>query len=369
MADEDSAPHEAPPLSSGEVAPAPCAGAGEGPSSLGDAPSGPPLPSTVRYVLGFDGGGSKAEVVLLDDSGAVRGRGVGGPAVASYETSDAVRASVVEAVGAAFTPGLVPIDALVASAPWGIDEALRALEDLAHPGRWRRVAEWDVILAASCLADGLVVLAGTGSGVFARNRQGTGVHMGGSGPVIGDEGSAYDIGVRALRACLRAHYSEARSTSLRGAVVAGVGLDAPHELIDWVYARPASRRDIAALARVVDREAEAGDTIARGILTDAATSLADLALEALSAASMLGEPYAMVPAGSVATRSRTFRQALVDRVRRGAPLIEPQPPGLTPAAGAALLALQDLGVPWTDSLYARTRETAAGFAEPLPNNP
>ncbi|HQK95874.1 MAG TPA: BadF/BadG/BcrA/BcrD ATPase family protein [Armatimonadota bacterium] len=335
----------------------------------GRAPFGPSsAQASPRYVLGFDGGGSKAELVLLDDTGAVCGRGIGGPAVALYEAAEAVRASIAEAVAGALRRGAVPVEALVASAPAGIDEAIRALVEQTRPAQWRKVAEWDAILAASRLEYGLVVLAGTGSGVFARNREGTAVHMGGSGPVIGDEGSAYDIGVRGLRACVRADYSQARSTSLRAAVLAEVGVTAPHELIDWVYARPASRRDIAALARVVDREAQAGDAVACGILANAAAALADLALEALAVASMLDEPYAMVPAGSVATRSRGFRQALADRVYQAAPLIEPKPPGLSPAVGAGLLALRDLGVPWTDSLYARARETAAGFEEPPPNN-
>jgi len=314
-------------------------------------------------VLGFDGGGTKIEAALMDETGAVVGWGSGGPAVSWYEETQCVRASVAQAVEAAIAGSHVEVSAVVAAGPAGIQDALGTLGDLIQAAPRRMASEFELIMAAHGMDRGLTVLAGTGSGVFVRAPSGGDIHMGGSGPVIGDEGSAYDIGLRAIRACLRAGYSPPRPTTLVHSVPRAAGLEQPGDLVRWVYVHKASRRDIARLARTVDREAEGGDTVALAILRAAARALGDLAVEALGVADLRATECPMAVAGSVVTRSCIYRRYLLERVREDAPAVRPVDPGPPPAVGAALLALRDLGIAWGDKLLARARETTEQWQE------
>ena len=63
----------------------------------------------------------------------------------------------------------------------------------------------DMLIALEAAFDsgpGVIVIAGTGSIAYGRNRQGTTVRAGGWGFAIGDEGSAHWIGrLRSARCC------------------------------------------------------------------------------------------------------------------------------------------------------------------------
>jgi N-acetylmuramic acid 6-phosphate etherase len=308
------------------------------------------------FVLGLDGGGSKTDAVVMRDDGAVVGWGRGGPTHTLFEPEAATRDSIPTAIAEAQArAGGVAIERVVLGFAGG--DASGALERVGLADRWRCAGEIDTIVAAHQVCCGLVVLASTGSGVHVIQRDGRQMHLGGLGPVIGDEGSAYAIGVRAIRACALSKAGPRRATSLKERILHDTNLERTWDFVTY-YNRRATRRDIAALARSVDEEAEAGDPVARAILEESARELGALAVDALVALGMLGEAYPMVPAGSVAMRSRTYWAAMIEHVTRYAPRVEPRCGGLDPVVGAALLALSDSGVAWTDELLARTRVTA-----------
>ena len=52
------------------------------------------------------------------------------------------------------------------------------------------------------------MVSGTGSGCYGKSLQGRGVKVGGWGHVLGDKGSGYDIGLRALQAVIDAYDQE-----------------------------------------------------------------------------------------------------------------------------------------------------------------
>ena len=54
----------------------------------------------------------------------------------------------------------------------------------------------------------MLIVSGTGSGCYGKGREGRGVKVGGWGHVLGDKGSGYDIGLRALQAVIDAYDQE-----------------------------------------------------------------------------------------------------------------------------------------------------------------
>ncbi|RPK32724.1 BadF/BadG/BcrA/BcrD ATPase family protein [Streptomyces sp. ADI93-02] len=234
--------------------------------------------------LGVDGGGTKTAFCLLDESGQVRARAT---AASSYYFSHGI-----DLVGRVLAEGVAKVCETAGIAPSDIDYAFFALPGYGEsPGdlpvldaiprgvlghdRYScdndMVCGWAGSLAA---ADGINVISGTGSMTYGE-RLGKGARVGGWGELFGDEGSAYWIAVRGLEVFSR--MSDGRMPEgplvgiLRGHLKPVTDLD----MIDIVYNRwKGDRGKIAALSRLVNEAAAAGDAAAAAILARAGQELA-----------------------------------------------------------------------------------------------
>lgn len=118
---------------------------------------------------------------------------------------------------------------------------------------------------------GILVIAGTGSHVVGRCGDGARLTAGGWGPMLGDEGSGYWIGLEAIRAGLRARDRGVPSCLLRD-VMHHWRLEDISALIARANDRP--RPDFAELSKVVAECAAKGDVLARSVLERAGHELA-----------------------------------------------------------------------------------------------
>lgn len=118
----------------------------------------------------------------------------------------------------------------------------------------------------------VLVLSGTGSCCYGQTPRNATAKVGGWGHILGDKGSGYEIGLRALKAVVYYLDRDGRWSDLGGRILQSLLLNEPEELVDW--AKNASKPEIAALAIEVFAAAEAKDQIARDILEGAAASLA-----------------------------------------------------------------------------------------------
>jgi N-acetylglucosamine kinase-like BadF-type ATPase len=135
---------------------------------------------------------------------------------------------------------------------------------------------------------GILIIAGTGNNCIGRSSSGQLFGAGGWGPVLGDEGSGYWIGLEALRAAIRAQDQLPASTTLDAPpntlllreIEQHWGLASLGDLVAFANRRTHSESeappDFATLAPVVARCAEQGDGLAAGILERAGEELAAL---------------------------------------------------------------------------------------------
>ncbi|HEY5054730.1 MAG TPA: BadF/BadG/BcrA/BcrD ATPase family protein [Acidobacteriaceae bacterium] len=136
--------------------------------------------------------------------------------------------------------------------------------------------------AAFAGGPGILVIAGTGSHAIGRTEDGTLVSAGGWGPVLGDEGSGYWIGLEAVRAALRAKDAgdDGASVELLREIEQAFGLHSLGELIalgnQRVVSNEISPPDFASLAPIIAAHAATGNTIALDILQRAGEELAGL---------------------------------------------------------------------------------------------
>ncbi|HTV55362.1 MAG TPA: BadF/BadG/BcrA/BcrD ATPase family protein [Terriglobia bacterium] len=122
---------------------------------------------------------------------------------------------------------------------------------------------------------GVLLLAGTGSNAAARSNSGAIVTAGGWGPVLGDQGSGYSIGLNALRNLFAAADDDCESSLLKG-ILRFWDLDSLDRLVEYVHTNPPP--DFAQLTRLVVQSAARGDLVASETLKQAAHDLARLAI-------------------------------------------------------------------------------------------
>jgi N-acetylglucosamine kinase-like BadF-type ATPase len=123
--------------------------------------------------------------------------------------------------------------------------------------------------------DGVHVVAGTGTMAYGR-RGSQECRSGGWGSLIGDEGSAYDIGRETLRRVCRQIDGREPGTLLKDFVMGKLRFQNWWELSNWVYSKPFSERRpiIAAVAQLTHEAAQLGDEVALEILKNAGREIA-----------------------------------------------------------------------------------------------
>ncbi|MCR4426460.1 MAG: hypothetical protein NUW23_09770 [Firmicutes bacterium] len=320
-------------------------------------------------VAAIDGGGTKTLFVIARIDGAVLGVGHGGALNTVFVPTEVARASVRKAAAeacrvAGFGEHIpVQVDALYVGAPgFSSDLALTSLDGLVQAAKLTVAADTlSAFVGALVEPFGVVALAGTGSFATGFNRAGECLTLGGWGALLGDEGSAYDIGLSALRAVVRASEGRAAPTVLTDMILGEWRLARVRDLVGTVYKAGPSRERIAGAAKIVSRAAEVGDGVAKGILKRAGEDLGALAVHVLSRLDLTGQQAPVALTGGVSRAGADLHDAFANTVQEADPGCRIVKPRFSPAHGALLLALRSAGVRTEPAILERLDETSAGF--------
>lgn len=234
--------------------------------------------------IGVDGGGTKTELVLVDDDGSIVAQhlapgcnpNVVGPEHARRIVTDALVA-LLDA-GRRQEPGARITDSLLcmAGSPPFWREFAETLTDF---GAVRTVDDsLPVLELATGGGRGLVLHAGTGSFVAARGDDGAIHYAGGLGWRFGDPGSGYDLGRRAIARALLELQGWVPTSRFSQVVRDHTGLQEARDLSRHFYSQPDANRAIAALAPAVLHLATEGDHTALQLVLESAGELLDLAV-------------------------------------------------------------------------------------------
>jgi N-acetylglucosamine kinase-like BadF-type ATPase len=282
-------------------------------------------------VLGIDVGGTKTVCLLANDEGAIlaRAREAGANLQGAGELA---LEKVLHAVMEAALEGQRVVPSAICLGIAGVDRAddqkvVRGIMDRIGYKATILIVNDALIALQAGVGDspGIVVVSGTGSIAYGRNARGEAARAGGWGHVLGDEGSGYWIGRKALRAVVRHADGRGRESSLTPRLLGHFGLADATELIHRVYHEDLSPADIGALAQYVQQARDEGDPVAAGILDQAAEELVTTAAAVMKRLEMERESFSFVLAGgmfhalpwlcnqlqvllpSLATHSRTIR--------------------------------------------------------------
>lgn len=152
----------------------------------------------------------------------------------------------------------------------------RIVRDVAGARPYELVNDVESAWAAGLgLADGIVVIAGTGSIAYGVHGKRT-MRCGGWDYELGDEGSGGWLGKELLRAFTRQCDGRDAAGPLRDLVRKELGLESDFDVIAFAQRYMADRSRISALAPLVSTAAQAGDASARSILARAAREEAEM---------------------------------------------------------------------------------------------
>lgn len=302
----------------------------------------------MSYYLGIDGGGTKTTCAVGDES-YLLAIATAGPSnivrVGEVQARESLQQSVRQACAAA---GITPVQVSHAcvggsgAARPELAEVVRGFLAEILPTPIDVVGDMQIALeAAFDTGPGVIVIAGTGSIAYGRDRQGRTVRAGGWGFAIGDEGSAHWIGRSAVSAVLRAadltdETAERRAhSSFAAALFKAWGVTSLADLARAANSIPPP--DFAALFPSV---AASSDHLAEQVLTNAGRELAHAAavvIRRLFAKDHTASvPVAMT--GGVFRHAPLVRQVFYNELRTLDPRAEVNPQVVEPVEGALRMA-------------------------------
>jgi N-acetylmuramic acid 6-phosphate etherase len=273
--------------------------------------------------LGIEGGGTRTIALLADGDGTALKRVESGPANLRLLTDPQLVRHLRDLAANFPIPGSLAIGLAGA---WTTNDRkrIRSAGSKVWPGvPCYATNDLETAFAAAC-ADGgpdsrqVLIVSGTGSACYSRNLDGDELKVGGWGHLLGDKGSGYSIGLRALKAAIYYYDRNGEWPSLGRRLLRALQLNEPDELVGW--AQEAAKNEIARLAQEVLLAWQANDKVAGDIAKSAAHTLAE---DAASCARRMGwrpngqkaNPVTFVLAGSVLLKQPRFA-ALVGRELR-----------------------------------------------------
>ena len=303
---------------------------------------------TEKLFMGIDGGGTGMRIAITDFDLNVERVEKTAPANPNLIGRDAARQHIRQSIARTLQEaGRRPEN--IAAVGIGISGASNE-----HSCEWL-IETLSVVLPGSLLAPssdleialvgalaqrhGILTLSGTGSAVLGIRPDGRRLRIGGWGYLLGDAGSAYWIGLQALRA-ITEHHDQAQPnnmasslTDLDKRILDGLALAHPRDLVAWLYRGPApAPARVADLARIVLQRAEDGDYQAVSILQRATHHLAEATQLVRRQLAYTEAPIAF--AGGLLDHANTLSEDLTRRLN----LLERPVANHKPVVGAALLA-------------------------------
>jgi N-acetylmuramic acid 6-phosphate etherase len=121
---------------------------------------------------------------------------------------------------------------------------------------------------------GVGLFSGTGSVCLGRTRDGRTARVGGWGPLLGDEGSGYQMALQGLQVATQAADGRGTAHAVLQAILHHWHLERPQQLIDHVHRPETTTAEIADLAVPLLELAGRGDADARKVMHHAAQALA-----------------------------------------------------------------------------------------------
>jgi N-acetylglucosamine kinase-like BadF-type ATPase len=331
----------------------------------------------MKIFLGIDGGQTTTKSIVADETGRILGIGVGGPAIhlKDEETRRHARQALYESIHAALCGAGLPDGTEIESAFLGFTGVSGPETPAARTYCEVTREQFSIQLvtidhdALSALAGaipsmvGVIVIAGTGSIAFGMNENGQSARAGGWGYLLGDQGSAYEIGRQALIAVGEAADGIGPSTVLTLLILDAMKIPDAAAMTQVIYRDPAPKLRIAALSAIVSQAAEAGDEVACRIFLDGGTRLGEMACAVVRKLHIAEDRLSFSAVGGVFQAGELLWKPYRDFALSQYPAAKVVRPHFPPLVGALILAFKNSGFSISGQWLERLTSSYRGLKE------
>lgn len=318
----------------------------------------------MKHYIGIDGGGSKTELVIGDSFGNVIKRAVGDSSNISSIGIPKARENMEKLLGHSLeSVDNREIDYISVCTP-GIKEYWKDIGFLREFSGNRKAFiagdEENAFYGALAKDAGIVVLSGTGSFATGINRKNEKLTVGGWGPLLGDEGSGYYMGIKAIKAAISRYEGSGPDTLLLRNVLECFEINDINLLKSVVYRDGLPTKKIASLSRAVLAGAKAGDRVCLDIINDSAEQLYKMAELIIKKLKMTDAQYDLCLTGGIGNFGDYIFVPLTNRVNVKYKNIKVVKPQFSPAVGSLIIAYMKSGIELTEILKDNLRSSYEG---------
>lgn len=305
----------------------------------------------MKYYIGIDGGGTNTRACIVDEEQRIIGLGTSGPSSIDTVPIEETLAHIDEAIQSVVKTKHIQdfrVEAIVAGLGGVLTEESKAfvknyLLQLPYvTDRTHIQVENDVysaFLGGLANNTGICIIAGTGSVVYGVDESGKSHRAGGYGYQEGDLGSAYHLGMEAIRHVTRVFDKRLKPSLLSNELFNYLGITTVDDVMRCIMAYHNKRTLIASLAPFVTRCATSGDRAAQAICDQAIQELV-LGVKAVYHALDLKNPEIAI-IGSLGNSEGYFKTKLHEELLRINPQFKIHPPRLDPVVGSAYQAYRN----------------------------
>src|SRR4030042_2093560 len=273
------------------------------------------------YVLGLDGGGSKTTVQIADTDGKVLVQNKSGScnykSVGIEIAKNNINTVILNSLEEVGIPDIIFKSACFGLAGNDTDEDMRIYNRIIFNNKLKKFLNPSAtiicndskigLIAGSNKKNRLMVISGTGANCFGINEDGREAKANGWDYILGDEGSGYTIGLKALKAIVRAYDGRGQHTLLTDMVLDYLKLKDISELVSWVYDKPFFKEKIAKLSEIVCSSAKMGDTLSIEILREEAGEAASTVMVVVNKLNLADKDFDLVLVGGVFKCEKYFK--------------------------------------------------------------
>jgi N-acetylglucosamine kinase-like BadF-type ATPase len=303
-------------------------------------------------LIGIDGGGTKTRCVLVDQDlkilTCVEG-GSSNPLSVGIEISASVIIDLIKRV-LTFAE-VIEVDAVVigsagAGRKKNAKDLKRAELDLIFRERLsipyiEVVSDAEIAIEGAFAGNpGAILIAGTGSIIFGKDKKGNIVRSGGFGKIIGDEGGGYSIGRKGLNRAAKLFDGKYVKSTFINLLHKNFGINDLDSLILKVYS---DKFDIASTAGLVIEAAGKGDKICRKILDEESDEFLYYIMKFKQ--KFKQKTFKLCFSGGLLTTENYYSKMLKSKIKKNFNEIEFVKPIYPPEVGAAILANKLLHTP------------------------
>lgn len=301
-----------------------------------------------HYVAGWDGGGTKTAMHIMDVDGRVLLKSEALGLNFNSNTKEELQVTIHRLVTdmSKMYGGLESCDMLCVSTagisnPNATSFFRKTIKEVGLNCEIIFVGDHEgALYGALGHSDGIVLISGTGSICFGKNNNGSKFRCGGFGHIIDDEGSGYAIGRDILSAAVQSYDKRIPKTILYDMVLKKIDGKCIEDIINYTYKTTTGKKDIASVAPLLIEALKEDDSQAVAICNKAGSELVKLVITVSNNLNL--EQGEIVLMGGILTHYKGIRENVEIRLHKILPELKVIDGKYDSATGAALIALEEL---------------------------